>query len=83
MAPARFSAIIRPSSSNGILVERRIALFLAGVALGLAPVSLAGAILFGHSSFDRLMGLGLKEGDSFSHAELKPFRATGALAKAE
>ena len=47
-----------------------IGIGLAGVFLHLPPLQLAGIILFGHSSMDRLMGYGLKYPDSFHHTHL-------------
>jgi hypothetical protein len=34
------------------------------------PLALAGVIMLGHSSFDRVLGYGLKYGDSFRHTHL-------------
>lgn len=44
--------------------------YLIGVAIYSQPLMLGGVILFGHSSFDRMMGYGLKFSDSFSHTHL-------------
>ena len=50
-----------------------------GIALGIAiggvllrqdELLLAGALLFAHSSFDRLLGYGLKYKDDFKHTHL-------------
>jgi hypothetical protein len=48
-----------------------IGLFVLGAALQIPPASLAGAILLGHASFDRMLGLGLMSGDTFTHAHLR------------
>ena len=47
-----------------------IVVYVAGLYLGNETVQLAGLILFGHSSMDRLFGYGLKYGDSFRHTHL-------------
>jgi len=72
-------------SMLGYLVDTRVGAFTynlfhhRGVALALAfagflihiPILLTiGILLFGHSSFDRLMGYGLKHIDSFKHTHL-------------
>jgi hypothetical protein len=46
-----------------------ILLFLIGIRISNIPLELAGIILFGHSSMDRLFGYGLKyfEGFGFTH----------------
>jgi hypothetical protein len=46
-----------------------LAVYLMGFYLHLEGLQLAGVILFGHSSMDRMMGYGLKyfEGFSFTH----------------
>lgn len=46
-------------------------LFALGALLGLPPVSLAGTILLGHSSLDRVLGFGLMDGKTFTHTHLK------------
>lgn len=43
---------------------------LAGFFRHLPGLELAGIILFAHSSFDRLLGYGLKYGDDFKHTHL-------------
>jgi hypothetical protein len=50
-----------------------IGFFVLGMWLNLATVALAGVILLGHASFDRLLGLGLKDGETFTHAHLGLF----------
>jgi hypothetical protein len=45
-------------------------LYLVGVFLTLPAFSLAGAILLGHSSLDRVFGYGLKFSDSFHNTHL-------------
>ena len=47
-----------------------ISLFVLGVLLGNTPLQLAGIILFGHSSLDRVLGYGLKYPDAFQHTHL-------------
>jgi hypothetical protein len=47
-----------------------IIIFILGVALANQPLQLAGIILFGHSSMDRVMGYGLKYSDAFKHTHL-------------
>jgi hypothetical protein len=46
------------------------ALTVAGMISGNAFLTFAGLIMFGHSSFDRIMGYGLKFPDSFGHTHL-------------
>lgn len=48
-----------------------LGLFVLGALLQLPPLSLAGVILLGHTSLDRILGFGLKDGDTFTHAHLK------------
>jgi len=47
-----------------------ISLFVIGVLLVNQPLQLAGIILFGHSSMDRILGYGLKYSDTFQHTHL-------------
>lgn len=47
-----------------------IIVFALGYYLNEEIVILAGAILFGHASMDRIFGYGLKYGDSFHHTHL-------------
>lgn len=47
-----------------------IAVALAGWWLGFDPALQAGLIFLAHSSFDRVLGYGLKYPDSFSHTHL-------------
>lgn len=47
-----------------------IALFLAGAFLAMPVLEIAGIILFGHASMDRIFGYGLKYKDGFSHTHL-------------
>lgn len=47
-----------------------ILLYLAGFYLNQPVMQLTGIIMFGHSSFDRLFGYGLKYSDSFKHTHL-------------
>jgi len=44
--------------------------YVAGVLLGAPGLSLAGVILFAHSSLDRALGYGLKYADSFTNTHL-------------
>jgi hypothetical protein len=47
-----------------------IAFYLAGFYLRNEPLMFTGLLLFGHSSFDRMLGYGLKHADSFKHTHL-------------
>ncbi|MGI9582262.1 DUF4260 domain-containing protein [Chryseobacterium sp. RRHN12] len=47
-----------------------IIIYLAGTALSLSYIQVAGAILFSHSAFDRILGYGLKYPDSFQNTHL-------------
>jgi hypothetical protein len=47
-----------------------ISIFIIGVTLASQPLQLAGLILFGHSSMDRILGYGLKYPDAFKHTHL-------------
>lgn len=47
-----------------------ISIFVIGVILASQPLQLAGLILFGHSSMDRILGYGLKYPDAFKHTHL-------------
>ena len=47
-----------------------ISMFVLGIILAVQPLQLAGLILFGHSSMDRVLGYGLKHSDSFQHTHL-------------
>ncbi|MCI0399214.1 MAG: DUF4260 domain-containing protein [Chloroflexi bacterium] len=47
-----------------------VALYLLGAWLAGLPLQLAGLIILGHSSFDRVLGYGLKYPDSFQHTHL-------------
>lgn len=47
-----------------------IALYLTGFYLIIPELTLAGVVLFGHSSFDRMVGYGLKFEDNFKHTHL-------------
>jgi len=47
-----------------------VVVFLVGYSTNNAQIMLAGLILFGHSSFDRALGYGLKFPDSFKHTHL-------------
>jgi hypothetical protein len=49
-----------------------LALIVLGSVLSIPVISLAGAVLLGHSSLDRVMGYGLKYNDSFKHTHLGP-----------
>lgn len=49
-----------------------IALYLAGVYMQIPVLMFAGIIVFSHSSFDRLLGYGLKYSDSFKNTHLGP-----------
>jgi hypothetical protein len=47
-----------------------LGLFTLGIVLVNVPLQLAGLILFGHSSMDRILGYGLKYPDAFEHTHL-------------
>jgi hypothetical protein len=47
-----------------------IAIYLAGYFLTMHELTLAGVVLFGHSSFDRMLGYGLKYPDNFKNTHL-------------
>ena len=47
-----------------------IALYLAGSILTIHELTLVGVVLFGHSSFDRIVGYGLKYSDNFKNTHL-------------
>lgn len=47
-----------------------VALFIGGLVLPDRLMEIAGIILFGHSSMDRMFGYGLKYSDSFGHTHL-------------
>lgn len=47
-----------------------IAIYLTGISSGFPTIQLAGIILFGHASMDRLFGYGLKYPDSFKRTHL-------------
>jgi len=49
-----------------------VTLFLLGVSISSPAIQLAGVILFGHSSLDRVFGYGLKLTDSFKNTHLGP-----------
>lgn len=44
--------------------------YVAGIALGIPTLALAGIILFAHSTLDRALGYGLKFTDGFEHTHL-------------
>ncbi len=54
-----------------------VALYISGFALENDVLKLAGLILFGHASFDRMMGYGLKTFEGFKATHL------GTIGKAE
>lgn len=47
-----------------------VSIFIFGVLLASQPLQLAGLILFGHSSMDRVLGYGLKYSDAPNHTHL-------------
>lgn len=49
-----------------------IALYITGVFFATDVLQFAGLLLFGHSSFDRVLGYGLKFPDSFHNTHLGP-----------
>lgn len=47
-----------------------IAFYLVGMWFTIPELMLAGVVLFGHSSFDRIFGYGLKHADNFKNTHL-------------
>jgi hypothetical protein len=47
-----------------------VAVYLTGYLLIIHELTLVGVVLFGHSSFDRVLGYGLKYQDHFKHTHL-------------
>jgi len=47
-----------------------LSILIAGILLTSPSLQLAGLILFGHSSMDRILGNGLKHSNSFQHTHL-------------
>ena len=47
-----------------------ILLYIIGVYVDNASLQFIGLLLFGHASFDRILGYGLKYTDSFNHTHL-------------
>ena len=47
-----------------------VGIWLAGLYFGNINLQFAGLLLFGHSSFDRMLGYGLKYQDSFKNTHL-------------
>jgi hypothetical protein len=47
-----------------------VTVYVIGAFTGTAGLQLAGVILLAHSSFDRVLGYGLKYPDAFSHTHL-------------
>ncbi len=47
-----------------------VGLLILGGVLHVSALQAAGLILFAHSSFDRVLGYGLKHADSFQHTHL-------------
>ena len=60
------------AASYNLCHHKGIALliFFSGIYLSLPLWQLAGIILFGHSSLDRMLGYGLKYNDGFKHTHL-------------
>jgi hypothetical protein len=58
--------------SYNLFHHKMIALAVLGIGwlMGMPVVTLSGLLLYGHSSFDRVMGYGLKYFDSFKHTHL-------------
>jgi hypothetical protein len=54
-----------------------LGLYVAGAFLHVPVISLIGILFLGHSSLDRVLGYGLKYGDSFNHTHL------GAIGKSQ
>lgn len=49
-----------------------ILFYLAGLHLSVPVLQFTGLLMFGHSSFDRMLGYGLKFSDSFHNTHLGP-----------
>jgi hypothetical protein len=47
-----------------------VAFYLLGIWIAMPPLQLAGVVILGHSSLDRVFGYGLKYPDSFRHTHL-------------
>lgn len=47
-----------------------IAFYLVGMWFTISELMLTGVVLFGHSSFDRIFGYGLKHADNFKNTHL-------------
>ncbi len=47
-----------------------LAIYIAGIYFHSYGFQFAGLLLFAHSSFDRMLGYGLKYSDSFNHTHL-------------
>jgi hypothetical protein len=47
-----------------------IGFYLTGLTIASEPLQLIGVVLFGHSSFDRMLGYGLKYADNFKNTHL-------------
>ncbi len=47
-----------------------ILVYITGVMIDISYLELAGIILFGHTSMDRIFGYGFKHFDSFKHTHL-------------
>ena len=47
-----------------------VLIYIAGVWMASESLQLAGLILFGHASFDRIQGYGLKYSDAFNNTHL-------------
>lgn len=47
-----------------------LGVYVLGIMFTNPALQLAGIILFGHSSMDRILGYGLKHSDSFQHTHL-------------
>jgi hypothetical protein len=47
-----------------------VAVYIAGALLGSQAIQFAGLLLLAHSSFDRILGYGLKYPDAFEHTHL-------------
>ena len=67
LAGPRFGAII-----YNLVHHRALALiyYMMGMLLGVPLLSLAGVVIFAHSSLDRALGYGLKFTDSFTNTHL-------------
>lgn len=66
LGPAAGAALYNLVHHQGVAVL----CYLAGLYLGIEGLMLTGTVLLAHSSFDRILGYGLKYPDAFTHTHL-------------